>query len=54
LSLGFAAGIRQSWAIAKLLIHDRDTEFAKSFYEVFSTGKRDVKASAFRSSKTNA
>ncbi len=38
----------------KLLMHDRDTKFAKSFDEAFSEGKRDVKVSAFRSPNTNA
>lgn len=38
----------------KILMHDRDTKFTKSFNEKLSAGKRDVKISAFRSPNTNA
>ena len=35
-------------------MHDRDTEFTKTFDEASSGGKHDVKVSAFRSPNTNA
>ena len=38
----------------KLLMHDRDTKFTKAFNEKFSTGKKEVRISAFRSPNTNA
>jgi putative transposase len=38
----------------KILMHDHDTKFTKSFNETFSAGKRGVKISAFRSPNTNA
>lgn len=38
----------------KILMHDRDKKFTKSFDESFSVGKRNVKVTAFRSPNTNA
>jgi putative transposase len=38
----------------KILMHDRDTKFTKSFDEAFSACKRKVKVSAFRSPNTSA
>ncbi len=38
----------------KILMHDRDTKFTKSFNEKFIVGKGDVKLSAFRSPNTCA
>ena len=38
----------------KLLMHDRDTKFTKSFDETFASKKSEVKISAFRSPNTCA
>ncbi len=50
----FKQHVKEEKLSCKLLMHDRDTKFTKSFDEAFSAGKRDVKVSAFRSPNTNA
>jgi len=50
----FKQHVKDEKLSCKLLMHDRDTKFTKSFDKSFSAGKRDVKVSAFRSPNTNA
>ncbi|MEQ1829976.1 MAG: integrase core domain-containing protein, partial [Pirellula sp.] len=50
----FKQHVKEEKLSCKLLMHDRDTKFTKTFDEAFSGGKRDVKVSAFRSPNTNA
>jgi len=50
----FKRHIKDEKLQCKFLMHDRDTKFTKSFNEEFSTGKKEVKISAFRSPNTNA
>jgi putative transposase len=50
----FKQFIKEGKLQCKFLIHDRDTKFTKSFNEKFSSGKKEVKISAFRSPNTNA
>jgi putative transposase len=50
----FRQFIKEEKLPCKFLMHDRDTKFTKSFNEKFSSGKKEVKISAFRSPNTNA
>jgi putative transposase len=50
----FKRHIKKEKLPCKLLMHDRDTKFTKTFNEKFSTGKKEVRISAFRSPNTNA
>jgi putative transposase len=50
----FKQHLKDEKLACKLLMHDRDTKFTKSFDELFSAGKQNVKISAFRSPNTNA
>ena len=50
----FKNHIKEEKLQCKLLMHDRDTKFTKTFNEKFSTGKKEVRISAFRSPNTNA